>query len=236
MAAVTALRSTSPSSILSATCTAGLSLGEYSSLCFAGALSFEDGVRLTAARGAAMQSASDASPSGMVSVIGLDSTDVSRLCAAASSASGESVSIANYLGAGNYAVSGSRRACDLILDIAKRDFGARMAVPLAVAGAFHTHFMAPALGRLEEALKLTDIRTPRIPVISNVDACTHSDPAVIKALLLKQLTNPVQWELTMEKVVSGGCEKAFELGPGKVLSGLIKKRAKEIITTHIDVK
>lgn len=121
-----------------ATCAMGLSLGEYSALCFAGALSFADGVKITKARGEAMQAASDAVDTGMVSVIGLDSDVVKELCAAATEKSGEKIQIANYLCKGNYAVSGASAACDAVAEIAKPDFKARMTVKLAVAGAFHT--------------------------------------------------------------------------------------------------
>jgi [acyl-carrier-protein] S-malonyltransferase len=121
-----------------ATCAMGLSLGEYSALCFAGALSFADGVKITKARGEAMQAASDAVDSGMVSVIGLQSDKVAELCEAASEQSGEKVQIANFLCKGNYAVSGASAACDKLAEIAKPEFKARMTVKLAVAGAFHT--------------------------------------------------------------------------------------------------
>lgn len=131
-----------------ATCAMGLSLGEYSALCFSGALSFADGVKITKARGEAMQAASDAVDSGMVSVIGLDSDKVKELCEAASEKSGEKIQIANYLCKGNYAVSGAAKACDVVTEIAKPEFKARMTVRLAVAGAFHTgkkHFWGCAL-------------------------------------------------------------------------------------------
>jgi [acyl-carrier-protein] S-malonyltransferase len=121
-----------------ATCAMGLSLGEYSALCFAGALDFADGVKITQARGEAMQAASDAVESGMVSVIGLDSDKVKELCVMASEKSGEKIQIANYLCKGNYAVSGSSSACDAVAELAKPEFKARMTVKLSVAGAFHT--------------------------------------------------------------------------------------------------
>jgi [acyl-carrier-protein] S-malonyltransferase len=139
MAAVEKLRQEEgQEAVDAATCAMGLSLGEYSALCFAGALSFADGVKITKARGEAMQAASDAVDTGMVSVIGLDSAVVKELCAAASEKSGEKIQIANYLCKGNYAVSGSSAACDAVTEIAKPDFKARMTVKLAVAGAFHT--------------------------------------------------------------------------------------------------
>ena len=155
----------------------GLSLGEYTALAFAGAISFEDGVKITKARGEAMQAASEASSSGMASVIGLDKEKVTELCDAASEATGgESIAIANYLCPGNYACSGSMTAVEKVMEMAKPEFKARMAVKLAVAGAFHTDFMAPAVGKLEEVLKEVEVKKPRIPVISNVDAKAHSDP------------------------------------------------------------
>jgi len=218
-----------------ATCAMGLSLGEYSALCFAGAIAFEDGVKITKARGEAMQAASDAVESGMVSVIGLDSEATGRLCEAASEKSGENVKIANFLCSGNYAVSGSLKACAVVNEIAKPDFKARMTVPLAVAGAFHTDFMAPAVDRLAEVLKDIEIKKPRIPVISNVDAKPHSDPEVIKKVLATQVTSPVQWEKTMQIVLNGGFEEGFELGPGKVVAGIMKRTDKKAKMTNIEV-
>merc|ERR1719201_2117611 len=158
MAAVEKLRSESPETVDSATCAMGLSLGEYSALCFAGAISFADGVKLTKLRGEAMQAASDAKPSGMVSVIGLDKGKVADLCKAASDATGEPVAIANFLCNGNYACSGSMAAVDKVAELAKPEFKARMAVKLAVAGAFHTDFMAPAVAALSAALADTDVK------------------------------------------------------------------------------
>ena len=152
MAAVEKFRATEEgaAAIAAADVACGLSLGEYTALAFAGAISFEDGVRITKARGEAMQAASDAAASGMVSVIGLDKEKVGELCAAASEAAGEPIGIANYLCNGNYACSGSMAAVDKVVEMAKPEFKARMAVKLAVAGAFHTEFMKPAVSQLEE--------------------------------------------------------------------------------------
>jgi len=218
-----------------ATCAMGLSLGEYSALCFADAISFADGVKITKARGEAMQAASDAVESGMVSVIGLDKEKVAELCEAASEKSGESIKIANYLCKGNYAVSGALKACDVVAEIAKPDFKARMTVKLAVAGAFHTDFMAPAVESLEKVLGEVEIKKPRIPVISNVDAKPHSDPAVIKKLLANQVTSPVLWENTMDSILGGDFERAMELGPGKVTSGILKRFSKTAECTNVEV-
>ncbi|KAJ8607857.1 hypothetical protein CTAYLR_008892 [Chrysophaeum taylorii] len=221
MAAVEKLQA--EDSRVEATAAAGLSLGEYSALCFAGAMSFEDGVKLTKLRGEAMQAASDATAGAMVSVIGLDKTTVAEICDKAAAETGEPIRIANFLCNGNYAVSGSVKACEVVEKIAKPDFKARMTVRLAVAGAFHTDFMAPAVETLEAALKETDLHAPTIPVISNVDAKPHSDPDQIKKLLALQVTSPVLWEDSVAQLLANGFELGYELGPGKVISGIFKR-------------
>lgn len=236
MAAVEKLKQEDPEAAASATCAMGLSLGEYSALCFAGAISFEDGVKITKARGEAMQAASDAVDTGMVSVIGLASDKVKDLCAmAVEKSGGESIQIANYLCNGNYAVSGTSKACDTVAELAKPEFGARMTVKLAVAGAFHTDFMKPAVKSLEEVLSEVTINKPRIPVISNVDAKPHSDPETIKKLLATQVTSPVLWENTMDLMLSKGFEKAYELGPGKVTAGILKRFSKTAECINVEV-
>ncbi|CAD6340710.1 unnamed protein product [Miscanthus lutarioriparius] len=187
-------------------------------------LSFEDGLKLVKLRGEAMQDASDAANSAMVSVIGLDSEKVQELCDAANEEvdENERVQIANFLCPGNYAVSGGVKGIEVVEAKAK-SFKARMTVRLAVAGAFHTSFMQPAVSRLESALAATEIRTPRIPVISNVDAQPHSDPDTIKQILAQQVTSPVQWETTVKTLMGKGLEKSYELGPGKVIAGILKR-------------
>lgn len=225
MAAVEKLRAEGGAAdIEDATVAMGLSLGEYSALSFAGALSFEDGVKVTKARGEAMQAAADAAASGMVSVVGLDSAKTEELCAKVRELTGQRIQIANYLCKGNYTVSGDKDACAKLAEIAKPEFKARLAVPLAVAGAFHTDFMAPAVEKLEEVLASVDLQTPRIPVVSNVDAKPHGDPETIKATLAKQVTSPVQWETQMKDLSSSGTfEQGFECGPGKVIAGIMKR-------------
>eukprot|EP00877_Chromochloris_zofingiensis_P008269 jgi/Chrzof1/3696/Cz13g05150.t1_MCT1[v5.2] len=225
LAAVEKLKATEGADLLnSVDVAAGLSLGEYTALAFAGAFSFEDGLRLVKLRGESMQAAADAAASSMVSVIGLDSAKVGELCAAACEEVGDknAVQIANYLCNGNYAVSGSVAGCDAVEKLAK-SFKARMTVRLAVAGAFHTSYMQPAVEKLQEALKATNIVTPRIPVISNVDAQPHSDPDTIKAILAKQVTSPVQWETTVKTLLDRGMQKSYEVGPGKVIAGILKR-------------
>ena len=236
MAAVEKLRQEGgQEAVDAATCAMGLSLGEYSALCFAGAISFADGVKVTQARGEAMQAASDAVDSGMVSVIGLSADKVEELCAAASEKSGETVQIANLLCNGNYAVSGHAKACDALADMAKPDFGARMTVKLAVAGAFHTDFMAPAVDALRETLAGVEVARPRIPVISNVDARPHSDPDTIRALLAKQVTAPVLWEDSVKSMLEHGFERAMEIGPGKVTAGVLKRTDKSAECSNVGV-
>lgn len=127
----------------------------------------------------------------MVAVIGLDLGTVEKICKEATEKSGKPISIANYLVDGNYAVSGAKEACEVVKEIAPT-FGARMAVPLAVAGAFHTNFMEPAVAKLRDVLKTVEIKKPRIPVVSNVDAKPHYDPDEIRDILARQVTNPVQ--------------------------------------------
>lgn len=202
---------------------AGLSLGEYTALTFADALSFEDGLKLVKIRGESMQAAADATPSGMASVIGLSAEKAEELAARAAELSGEPCSVANYLCNGNYALSGAIPAIDKAEEIAKPEFKARMLVRLAVAGAFHTDFMAPAAEQLKAALDATDMKEPRIPVVSNVDVEPHTDAASIRTTLAKQLTNPVQWETTMTTLLGKGLETATEVGPGAVISGIMKR-------------
>lgn len=215
---------------------AGLSLGEYTALTFADALSFEDGLKLVKIRGESMQAAADATPSGMASVIGLSADKAEELAARAAELSGAPLTVANYLCNGNYALSGAIPAIDKAEEIAKPEFKARMLVRLAVAGAFHTEFMAPAAEQLKAALDATPIKTPRIPVISNVDVKPHTDAASIRATLAKQLTSPVQWETTMTTLLSKGLEGATEVGPGKVISGIMKRVDKGFACENFEAK
>lgn len=213
---------------------AGLSLGEYTALAFAGAFSFEDGLRLVALRGASMQRAADAAASGMVSVIGLSAAATEALCEAANAEvpPEQAVRVANYLCNGNYAVSGGLDGCAAVERLAKAH-KARMTVRLAVAGAFHTAYMQPAVEALTAALASTDIVAPRIPVVSNVDAAPHADPDTIRALLARQVTAPVQWESTLNTLLSRGLQRSYEVGPGKVIAGIIKRVNKKHPVTNI---
>lgn len=226
LAAIEALRAGDGGQAIidSADVTCGLSLGEYTALAFADVFSFEDGLKLVKLRGEAMQAAADSTKGTMVSVIGLDAERVQALCDAANEevSKGERVQIANYLCPGNYAVSGGVKGVEAVEAKAK-SFKARMAVRLAVAGAFHTSFMSSAVPKLEAALAATEFKVPRIPVISNVDAQPHSDPQMIKDILSRQVTSPVQWESTLKILLGKGLKNSYELGPGKVIAGILKR-------------
>ena len=143
--------------------------------------------------------------------------------------------MANLLCNGNYAVSGDAAACDAVQEIAKPDFKARMTVRLAVAGAFHTDFMKPAVESLGKVLETVEFKAPRIPVVSNVDAAPHSDPATIKKLLMTQVTAPVQWETTMNGMLGNGYKRGYELGPGKVITGILKRTDKTAVMENVEV-
>jgi len=199
---------------------AGLSLGEYTALVFAGAIDFEDAVRLVDARGRAMQACADARPGGMVAVLGLEREQIAVLCAEVRGA--DVLSVANVLCPGNIVVSGSAAACDR-LAVAATAAGAMKCVPLDVAGAFHTSLMEPARERLAAALAATPLHAPQIPVVSNVDARPHVDPGEIRELLAKQLVGVVEWQDSMRYLLSMGVRTMIEVGPGRVLRGLMKR-------------
>ncbi len=219
LAALEQLRESEPAAEADVVATAGLSLGEYTALAFAGAIGFEDGLRLVQARGRAMQAAADATPSGMVSVLGMEAAEVETLAADARPAG--TVEVANYLCPGNTVISGATAAIDEVCRLAETR-GLR-AVRLAVAGAFHTTLMKPADERLAEALAGVDLKPPRVPVWSNVDAKPHADPAEIKGLLVRQVLSPVRWEETVRGLLADGVERFYEVGPGRVLAGLLKR-------------
>ena len=225
LAALEAFKVSNPGQAAAAEAAAGLSLGEYTALAFAGALSFEDGLRLLQKRGEAMQRASDAAAGGMVSVLGLENEKVESVCDQARE--NDILLPANYLCPGNIVISGSAAACGRIAALAE-EAGAMKVVPLTVAGAFHTPLMGAAADILAEALEAAEFRTPRIPVYSNVDAKTHTDPAEIRQILLKQLTSPVLWETSIRAMLDAGFDTFYESGPGRVLRGLMKRINRKI--------
>jgi [acyl-carrier-protein] S-malonyltransferase len=224
LAALEMLKADSPDVVSSCTMAAGLSLGEYTALVFAGALSFEDGLRVVQRRGQAMQAASDVTPSGMVSVLLLERDKVEAICHEASSAG--LIRIANYLCPGNTVLSGARPACARAVELVEKAGG--KAVLLAVAGAFHTEIMKPADERLAHALTEASVQPPRLAVFSNVDAHPHASPAEIRERLVRQVVSPVLWEDSVRNMLAAGAEQFYEVGPGKVLRGLLKRIDRKI--------
>jgi len=230
LAALESLRVKEPQAESDCVATAGLSLGEYSALAFAGSLTFADGLRLVQTRGQAMQAASDATPSGMVSVLGLPVEKVEELCGNARSAG--IVSVANLLCPGNIVVSGTKAACDEVERLAPAA-GAMKTIRLSVAGAFHTTIMKPADETLAIALGRTELKPPRVPVWSNVDARPHRDPDEVRGLLVRQVLEPVLWEKTMRNLLADGVTRFYEIGPGRVLAGLLKRVERKVVCINV---
>jgi [acyl-carrier-protein] S-malonyltransferase len=210
---------------------AGHSLGEWSALVAAGALSLRDAVRLTHLRGSFMQDAVPAGEGAMAAVMGLDLAAVQAACARATQP-GEPVEAANINGAGQIVISGHAAAIDRALPEAKAA-GAKRAVRLAVSAPFHCSLMKPAAEQLAAALAAVVISAPSVPVVANVTAEPTQDPVRIKALLIEQVTAPVQWEASIQAIARLGVTRAYELGSGSVLKGLVKRIAETIETTTI---
>jgi [acyl-carrier-protein] S-malonyltransferase len=209
---------------------AGLSLGEYSALAAAGAVTWEDAARLVRARGRYMQEACDAKPSTMASIVGLDDD---KLAEAIKPAQAKGIVVlANFNAPGQVAISGEKAAVEEAMKLAKAA-GAKLTVPLTVAGAFHSPLMEPARERLAAEIETTRFQGPRISVIANVDAIEHSDPNLLKSNLVKQLTAPVLWAKSMQKLMDAGYDTFIELGPGNVLAGLLKRTARSATRTSI---
>lgn len=219
MAALEMLKAEQPDVVADCKFAAGLSLGEYTALAFAGSMSFEDGVRVVKVRGEAMQAAADATPSGMVSALLLERPKVDVVCLDA--ASSGRIWIANYLCPGNTVLSGEKAACSRAAELIEQAGG--KPIPLAVAGAFHTPLMESACEKLAAVLDSVTLTTPRIPVISNVDAGVHTDPDDIRRVLVRQVTQPVLWEDSIRSLLAQGAGPYYEVGPGKVLKGLMKR-------------
>ncbi len=206
--------------------TAGHSLGEFSALVAARALSFEDGLKLVYARAMAMQKACEAQPSTMAAIINLPDEKVEEICKQVSDG-GEVVVAANFNCPGQIVISGSiegiNQACELM-----KAAGAKRALPLKVGGAFHSPLMQPAKEELEAAINATTFNTPKCPVYQNVDALPHTNPEEIKANLVAQLTAPVRWTQIVVNMLADGADDFTECGPGTVLQGLIHRVNKEV--------
>lgn len=208
------------------TMVAGHSLGELSALVAAGALSFEDGVKLVSARAIAMQKACEAAPGTMAAVIGLPDEKIEEICAEVST-DGNIVVAANYNCPGQLVISGNVDAINAACDQLKAA-GAKRALPLKVGGAFHSPLMQPAKEELEKAIKATTFSEPKCPVYQNVDAQPHTDPAEIQANLIAQLTSSVRWTASVQNMIKAGANDFTECGPGKALQGMIGRIDKTV--------
>lgn len=205
---------------------AGHSLGEFSALVAAGALSFEDGLRLVSARAQAMQKACELKPSTMAAVLALPDETVEEICESIPGI----VVCANYNCPGQLVISGEIEAIDAACEKLLAA-GAKRAMKLKVGGAFHSPCMEPARAELAEAIERTAVSAPVCPVYQNVDALPHTDPAEIKANLVAQLTAPVRWTQTVKNMVADGATEYVELGPGKVLQGLVAKIDRNMVVS-----
>ena len=204
---------------------AGHSLGEFSALAAAGAMEFEDALRLVAIRANAMQKCCEKVPGTMAAIIKLPTETIEEICAGCTGI----VVPANYNSEGQVVISGEVEA--IAEACAKmKEAGAKRALPLAVSGAFHSPLMEPARLELAEAIDKTPFKAPQCPVYQNVTALPSSDPAAIKENLLKQLTSPVRWTQTVQNMVADGADHFLEIGPGTVLQGLVHRIAPEVVT------
>ncbi len=204
-------------------CCAGHSLGEYTALVASGAISFEEGVRLVAERGEAMQHAADERPGSMSALLGLDDDAADAACRRAEA----DVWVANYNAPGQVVIAGQKEDVDNASAVAK-ELGAKRAMPLPVGGAFHTPLMEPARNRLRKALTATTFRDPEVPVTANVDARPHCDGGEWPSLLSAQLCNPVRWRQTVAQLAGFGVTQVVEVGPGGVLTGLARRCAPDL--------
>lgn len=203
---------------------AGHSLGEFSALVAAGALGFDDGLRLVLARALAMQKACEARPSTMAAILGLPDEKVEEICRRVAA---EEVCVpANYNCPGQVVISGTVEGVSVACALAKQE-GAKRALPLKVGGAFHSPLMEPARAELAEAIHRTEFHAPKCPVYQNVDGLPHTDPEDIKRNLVAQLTSSVRWTQSVRRMVADGATEFVECGPGSVLQGLVKKIAPE---------
>ena len=209
----------------------GHSLGEFSALVAVGALSFEDGLKLVAARANAMQKACEATPGTMAAIIGLPDEKVEEICAEVST-DGNVVVAANYNCPGQLVISGNVDAINAACEKLK-EAGAKRALPLKVGGAFHSPLMQPAKDELEAAIEKTTFNVPKCPVYQNVDAKPHTEPEVIKANLIAQLTSSVRWTASVQAMIADGADDFTECGPGKALQGMIGRIDKTVAVRGI---
>jgi len=220
LAALAALRTTEAGRAIVPQAAAGLSLGEYTALAAAGAIDFETAVRLTSLRGRFMQGACDAQGGGMVSLIGADEAMAEKICGAARAAG--IIWPANYNCPGQVVVSGVRAACDRVVEVAE-SLGAQRAIPLVVAGAFHSPLMATAREKLAPHLRGLRVQELAFPVVANVTGDYYGGAAAAADLLERQVDGPVRWQQGIERLLADGFDRFYEIGPGRVLTGLLKR-------------
>ncbi|MBO7309083.1 MAG: ACP S-malonyltransferase [Kiritimatiellae bacterium] len=208
-------------------CAAGLSLGEWGALCAAGVLDFDSTLKVLEARGRFMQEACELEPSGMIAIVGASPDQLAALCEKSG------CTVANINSSAQQVLSGSKEAIASAAVVAK-ELGIKRALPLATAGAFHSRFMAPAREKLAPVLDGIEFKAPRFPVLSNITGKPHSsDPGEIRAMMLEQVTGTTNWAADVETAKSLGCDRFVEFGPGKVLSGLIKKIDPALTTLNV---
>jgi len=223
-AAYTMLQKRRPTAFAAA---AGLSLGEWSALCAAGVLDFDSTLKVLEARGRFMQEACEATPSGMIAIVGATPAQLDELCAKTG------CTVANINSAAQQVLSGSKDEVAAAADVAK-ELGIKRAIPLATAGAFHSKYMAPAREKLTAVLEDIAFSSPKMPVLSNVTGKPHdSDPGAIKACMLEQVTGTTNWAADVAAAQALGCTRFVEFGPGKVLSGLVKKIDAALATSNV---
>jgi [acyl-carrier-protein] S-malonyltransferase len=233
LAALEGLKVTNPEIVEACEGAAGLSLGEYTALAFAGSLDFETGLKIVRKRGEAMQAAALATPSGMTSVLGLDEAKIDELCTAVAPAG--RLWKANMLGPGNIVVSGELSALAAV-EAAATELGAGRVIPLAVAGAFHSPLMQPADEQLAEVLATSELGSPRIPVYSNVDAQAHQSPDDLRKTLVAQVIQGVRWDDSIRRMMADGFDTFYEIGPGRVLTGLLKRIDRKTPCTSVPAR
>lgn len=208
-------------------CAAGLSLGEWGALCAAGVLDFDSTLKVLEARGRFMQEACELEPSGMIAIVGASPDQLAALCEKSG------CTVANVNSSAQQVLSGSKEAIASAAVVAK-ELGIKRALPLATAGAFHSRFMAPAREKLAPVLDGIEFKAPKFPVLSNITGKPHSsDPGEIRAMMLEQVTGTTNWAADVETAKSLGCDRFVEFGPGKVLSGLIKKIDPALTTLNV---
>ena len=222
--ALQALRERVPSLAFQAT--AGLSLGEFTALAAAGVFSFEEGLRVVRQRGRFMQEACEVTQGGMAAIIGLDEVPTREVCEDAG------VELANLNCPGQIVISGEAARMERACELARAE-GARKALPLPVAGAYHSRLMASAQPKLAAALDQVTLQAPAVPVISNVTAQPHGAPVQIKECLIQQVTSPVRWEASIRHLLAQGVTRFIEFGPGKALSGFLKRIDKNAVALNV---